>query len=138
MWLYYGNPLFSCTSLFKTNKPIIYHSDATLKLLMITIFLICGIGIKTSRKYWEKVLNKATLHLSSSDWRNNSVINHYKNIFQLCKVLEYGPCIDIEKKWYRKKKETLQLLFLAVEWERKGGDIAVETCEILNELGIKL
>ena len=121
----------------KTNKPIIYHSDATFEIIDdYYIFDLWNWNKKQAENIEKKVLNKATLHLSSSDWRNNSVINHYKISSSLCKVLEYGPCIDIEKIDIE-KKETLQLLFLAVEWERKGGDIAVETCEILNELGIK-
>ena len=31
----------------------------------------------------------------------------------------------------------LHILFLGVDWERKGGDIALKTCKLLNDNGIK-
>src|SRR5205085_123986 len=37
----------------------------------------------------------------------------------------------------RKKSEQCRLLFLAVQWTRKGGDIAFETLLKLEELGIQ-
>ena len=36
-----------------------------------------------------------------------------------------------------KNKDELNLLFLGVDWKRKGGDKAVSVCKKLNEMGIK-
>lgn len=121
----------------KTDKPIIYHSDATFEIVY-NYYIPClwDWNRRQAENIEKKTLNKTSYHLSSSNWRNNSVNNHYKIPSSICKVLEYGPCIDI-KRIEKTKKKVLQLLFFGVEWERKGGDIAVETCRILNDMGIE-
>lgn len=51
----------------------------------------------------------------------------------------YHTRLDIEKKARQRRKERyreLKLLFIGVDWIRKGGAIAVQTVKILNELGI--
>jgi glycosyltransferase involved in cell wall biosynthesis len=123
----------------KTDKPIVYHSDCTFELADgYYLKKMFNWNVKQAEEIELESLKKVKFHISSSDWRQNSVINHYNISDHKCFVLEYGPCIEIEtlsKDFY--KEETLHLLFMAVEWNRKGGDIAVETCNILNSKGIK-
>lgn len=123
----------------KTNKPIIYHSDATFDIINnYYIHNLWDWNKKQAENIEKTTLNKVSLHFSSSDWRQESVINHYKIPASICKVLEYGSCLDIATtERIRQINAPLQLLFFGVEWKRKGGDIAVEVCRILNEMGIK-
>lgn len=122
----------------KTNKPIIYHSDATFEIIdEYYIHNLWDWNKRQAENIEVGALKNASLHLSSSNWRNDSVINHYKINPSKCRVLEYGPCLDIANTTKIKEKSSvLQLLFFGVEWGRKGGDIAVETCRLLNEKGV--
>lgn len=122
-----------------TSKPIIYHSDATFELANnYYMHNMYRWNAKQGERMEQIALNKVKYHLSSSDWRQRSVINHYKIDSTLCEVLEYGPCIDkIEFKRTYENKKCLNLLFIGVDWIRKGGKIAVETTNILNKMGIK-
>ena len=53
-------------------------------------------------------------------------------------VLEFGANITTQSyNKSQKKDQALHILFLGVDWQRKGGDIAIETCKILNAQGIK-
>lgn len=123
----------------KIKKPIIYHSDAT--------FELANNYYLHNMPHWNEcqaerietmALNNSLWHLSSSSWRENSVINHYGIERKKCFVLEYGSCIDTGGiRRIPLNDGTLRLLFMGVNWERKGGEIAVETTKILNARGIR-
>lgn len=123
----------------KTTKPIIYHSDATFELANNYYYHnVMKWNARQGEKIEKESLFNTTYHLSSSAWRDKSVREHYAIPAEKCFVLEYGPCIDIDKIHHVFSTDgVLRLLFLGVEWKRKGGEIAVETCRLLNERGIK-
>ncbi len=131
---YFDVPAFG-----KINKPIIYHSDATFELANnYYLHNMPEWNRKQAEKIEQMALDNSTWHLSSSTWRENSVVNHYGIDRSRCVVLEYGSCIDT--KGIRRtplNDGTLHLLFMGVDWKRKGGAIAVETADILNQRGIK-
>ena len=123
----------------KTDKPVIYHSDATFELINNYYLHNMYQWNERQAEYMEKTgLNKATLHLSSSAWRQDSIINHYGISAEKCRELEYGPCVETDGiRSHSFGDGILRILFMGVDWERKGGDIAVETVRLLNERGIK-
>ena len=86
----------------------------------------------------EKVtMDKSSEVVLSSEWSAISAINDLKQPSQKIHVIEFGANIsekDIAKRSF-KFDGTLNLLFLGVEWKRKGGDIAVEATKWLNENG---
>lgn len=131
---YFHVPAFS-----KITKPIIYHSDATFELANNYYYHnIVQWNVLQAEEIEKKALKNSAWHLSSSLWREKSVTNHYGIPKEKCAVLEYGTCIDkqnIQPTGYNGK--ILHLLFMGVDWERKGGDIAVETTKLLNQFGIK-
>lgn len=123
----------------KINKPILYHSDATFELA--NNYYIHNMP-KWNQKQAEEIeklaLKHSLWHLSSSTWREFSVINHYGIAKQHCAVLEYGSCVDTNGVRRQPKGDgILRLLFMGVDWERKGGAIAVEATKILNQRGVK-
>lgn len=71
----------------------------------------------------------------SSQWAANSVINDYHQSPSKVHVIEFGANIDdkdiIERKF--SYQGHLHILFLGVDWKRKGGQIAVDACKWLNE-----
>lgn len=80
----------------------------------------------------------------SSDWAAQSAIKHYNADPSKVKVIPFGANIeseysfsDVEKMIKLRSQDICKILFLAVEWERKGGDIVLETVIELNKLGLK-
>ncbi len=135
---------FSSPQLFclHTYKPIIYLTDATFQCLYDYYGPFSNFfksNVKEGNLIEKAALNKASHIVYSSNWAKNSAINDYGIAEEKISVIEFGANIDekdiIEP--INEKKKVLHLLFLGVEWKRKGGDIAVETCRILNEKGVR-
>jgi len=86
-------------------------------------------------------LNKASAAIYSSTWAARSAIEDYGTDPAKVHVVPFGPNLDDppapEVALARQPSPRCRLLFLAVEWARKGGDIAFETLLKLEELGIE-
>jgi glycosyltransferase involved in cell wall biosynthesis len=89
----------------------------------------------------ELALKKASLVLNPSEWAAQSVIEDYHTDPQKVHVLPYGANMDnpppVELIQKKKKSDRCRLLFVGVDWQRKGGDIAFETLLKLEEMGIR-
>lgn len=124
---------------FKTSVPIIYHSDSTFDLANdYYLHNLPKWHIRQGNYIEQKALDNCAYHLSSSDWRNNSIKEKYSQKSNKCFVLEYGPCVeDVNLNYHYRHNSELRIFFSGVAWSRKGGEIAVDTVRLLNERGIK-
>lgn len=123
----------------KTDKPIIYYSDATAHVMVDYYWKNChSLSVKMACYLEKKASQKALINLRSSQWAINSVINDCKCPASHCVVLEFGANMDSSDiiPVIPYESGQLRILFSGVEWERKGGDIAVETVKILRKKGI--
>lgn len=123
----------------KTDKPIIYYSDATAHIMIDYYWKECHpLSVKMACYLEKKASQKAFINLRSSKWAINSVIQDCKCPSSHSLVLEFGANIDASdiKPIIPYEKGQLRVLFSGVDWERKGGDIAVETVKILRNKGI--
>lgn len=137
--------LFSpgCTAIYKlkTDKPIIYLADATFKAIYNyydELSNLFSFNITEGNKIEKKALTKATHIIHASDWAKQSAVKDYGISPNKISIIEFGA--NITRPYIHKikdKEDTLHLLFLGVDWKRKGGDIAIETSKILNDQGIK-
>ena len=128
----------------ETNKPIIYLTDASFK--QIYNYYECfsnfsKMNVKQSNLIHQKAYEKAWRIIVSSNWAKNSLVNDYCINTRKVEVIEFGANIDnIMSQDVATDSENmttcLNILFLGVDWIRKGGDIAVETVKFLNEMGI--
>lgn len=131
----------SSTALYslKTDIPIIYLSDATFARMVNFYFHnLSSTGIKQGNKIEQTALDKASEVIVSSQWSYDSVLNDYHQPASKVHVIEFGANIDDEdiiRKDFHYNGH-LDLLFLGVDWKRKGGQIAVDACRYLNEVGI--
>lgn len=90
-------------------------------------------------------LSNAALSVFSSEWAAQSAINNYKVDKKNVVVVPLGANLtqapSKEEILTAVTKRTLaqecRLLFIGVEWQRKGGDLVVETALALREKGIK-
>lgn len=129
------------TTFMKTNKPIIYYTDTTFKLMINYYWFHQSKWIvKQGNLLEEKAIKNSYINIRSSKWAADSVLKDYGGNPKRNFILEFGANIDdkdiVPCKPY-KNTEVLNILFSGVDWERKGGDIAVKTVQLLNQKGIK-
>lgn len=128
----------SVLSSLKMNTPIIYLSDATFASMIGYYFLnLSSWAIKQGNQVEQRAMDNASSIIVSSDWARNSAIKDYHQSPAKVHMVEFGANLDdkdiIEKHY--SYDGTLHLLFLGVDWQRKGGDLAVAACKYLNEHG---
>lgn len=126
----------------KTEKPIIYITDATFPAMIdyYPDFSNLYKFNQDSAIWFEKeVAKKAAAIIYSSDWAAKSSAEDLNTLKDKIHVIEFGANID-DKDVVENVATShggLDLLFLGVDWNRKGGDLAVKTVKVLNEMGIK-
>ena len=102
---------------------------------------LIGIEIFDASEYIEnKSLNKTHVRIYASEWAANHVINHYKMPKDKTFVVPFGANINDHIPIFNSAKlkdPICRLLFLGVDWKRKGGDIAYDTLVHLNNKGIE-
>ncbi|MFK5854591.1 MAG: glycosyltransferase family 4 protein [Bacteroidota bacterium] len=130
-------------SMLKTDVPIIYFSDTTFKLLynyydwfsnFMRISEIEGNSIE------RRAIKKSAITILSSEWAANSAIEYYNAPRDKVHVIPFGPNVDNipakAKSLTAKDSNKCKLLFIGVEWERKGGQIAFNTLVELKKMGL--
>jgi glycosyltransferase involved in cell wall biosynthesis len=127
----------------ETDIPIVYVSDATFTLMreVYPIFSSMPPAAVEAEQFFERTaLDRARLVLFPSLWAARSAIDDYGTTKDKVRVIPFGANLDREpdRQAVVKKKisDTVKILFLAKEWERKGGAIALETLKSLEDMGI--
>jgi glycosyltransferase involved in cell wall biosynthesis len=147
-----GDVLFSPGTLaishLETDIPITFCSDASLAILLdfypsysrLSPFLR-----RTAERSEELALAQATLAIYPSDWAARSAIEHYGLPASRVAVLPFGANLGAANTesevhdWIAARDfKTIRLLFVGREWERKGGDLVVQTARCLIESGMRV
>ena len=126
-----------------TNIPIIYFGDATYKVYSETYkkeFRHLNSFSRWEGNHLEKLaLKKSSIIIFTSNWAKRSAIDDYDVSPDKVEVMHMGANIDRTPDcaiiFDKEKNKELTLLFLSVDWERKGGPIAFDTLKHLNEFG---
>lgn len=128
-----------------TDIPIIYQSDTS--FAQISDYYesykgLSGYSKKVSENIEQIAIDKSLFQVYSSRWAANFVIKHYGANSQNVKVIPYGANIefvpDPERIKSRKYDGQINILFLGVDWQRKGGNIALEAFKRLVSLGLNV
>ena len=92
----------------------------------------------------QTAIDRASFAVYASSWAANAVNKSYKTSKGKVQVIEFGANLPIEHDLndivaFNKRRLESQcvLLFIGVDWERKGGACAFEAAKLLNEQGIK-
>jgi glycosyltransferase involved in cell wall biosynthesis len=127
-----------------TSIPIVYVSDATFSLVkdIYPIFSNLSDDALRSEEFFEQsMIMKSSLLAYPSHWAAQSALRNYEAEPAKVRVVPFGANLnsvpDVKGIAHRKIGEQVNLLFLAKEWERKGGPIAVETLKDLLAKDIK-
>lgn len=131
-----------CTStvqpFLKFTGPNIYMSDAIFSLMNGFYFKNMNkTCIKNGNYLEKKTMQNASAVIFSSDWAKEGAIKDYKIDENKIFVVPFGANIDIseiEDKGKIVEDSTIHILFIGVDWTRKGGDTAVKTVYLLNKM----
>jgi glycosyltransferase involved in cell wall biosynthesis len=134
-------------SLLDTQKPKVIYTDATFAGMLGFYDNFSRLSNETLEHghYLEKrALDSSKLAIYSSDWAAKTAIDHYNIDQDKVKVVPFGANIesnrnldDIKNIVIGRSTRECHLLFMAVDWHRKGGDLAIRIAEKLNLLGLK-
>lgn len=124
------------------NIPIIYMTDATFQQLQGYYSYFSNLpayNIKQGIELDKKAFQKAAHCMLASEWNKLSAVNDYGIDAGKISVIPCGANLDTipsAGELNRASSGKCRLLFLGVEWERKGGDIALQTFRLLKQKGI--
>lgn len=131
----------------RTEKPIAFWGDATFAGLLgfyPRYSNLCAETIRGGNRAEQLALSKCRLAIYSSEWAANTAIEHYDVDPAKVKVVPFGANIsanrdlqDIHTILQDKRFDVCRLLFIGVDWIRKGGDTAIEVAGQLNDRGIR-
>lgn len=131
-------------SYLKTDKHKVFYTDATFVQMINYYNYFSNLSDKYIQEgmFTEQLgLDTCSLAIYSSQWAADSAIKDYNANPQKVKVVPFGtnltntqPSFDEIKNIVVERNQSIcKILFLAVEWERKGGDIVIDTVKYLNE-----
>jgi glycosyltransferase involved in cell wall biosynthesis len=105
---------------------------------------LCKESIQHLKALDQLALDRCKLAIFSSDWAAQKAIVTYQVDPIKVKVVPYGANFDCDRTQddikniiESRSRDVCKLLFLGVDWIRKGGNIALEVAKALNTSGIK-
>lgn len=113
---------------------VLYYTDATFNnMLNYYAHGLSRLAQKQGDKIHKDAMTNATHNLFASEWAINSAINYYGIPAEKCHLARVGANVDTSDFKKKLEEDTINLLFVGVEWGRKGGDIAVECIRYLTK-----
>ncbi len=139
-------PNSMCLCYLKDEKPSVFYADATYGGMEGFYPNFTNVSVRTSKNgnFHEKMaLDTCTRAIYASQWARQTAIDCYGIDGAKLDVVNFGANVDssydeaqimrlAEKRW---EKEEKCLLFVGVEWERKGGPKVLEAVRILTGRG---
>lgn len=127
-----------------TSTPIIYMSDASPAALFgYYSHNLANFNMRQANEMEKRALDKCAAIIYGSEWAKQIAVKEYSQQKDKIHVLELGANIDerdinavTSMKKIKDYDGLLNILFIGVDWQRKGGETAVEATRILNEHGI--
>lgn len=137
------SPLINPIAYLDINKPIVLWTDAlyaaTLGFYPLSQFHSAN-TIQAANTITRECLARCTLAIFSSEWAANSAVELYGTSREKVKVVPFGANIDVYPNFdeikniiAQRSKQKIQIVFLAKNWERKGGDIVVKVAHALHK-----
>jgi glycosyltransferase involved in cell wall biosynthesis len=128
------------------DQPIVFWADATFANLIDfypEYSNLCKESLQNAYSVQSTSLQKSRLAIYSSDWAAQTAISYYHTDPEKVKVVPFGANVETRKSIDEIKSliesrpfNKCKLLFLGVDWFRKGGDIALEVAKHLNQSGL--
>jgi glycosyltransferase involved in cell wall biosynthesis len=132
------------TALLQTDIPVVLVDDTTFPLLYNydpNWFDIHPLSRREMQHLQHLAVHKASMLIYSSAWAARSAVDQYHVDREKIHIVPFGanfeepPAREVALS-RKKSSQRCRLLLVGVNWDRKGGDIAVETLLKLEEMGI--
>jgi len=127
----------------ETDIPVVVVEDGTFALLLNYYPQYTGLLTRSVRRMHAVTkigISKASALIYSSTWAAQSAIDDYHAAPQNVHVVPMGANFDDppdrEVIQFKRKSAICKLLFVGVDWLRKGGEIAFETLLALHQMGV--
>jgi len=130
----------ACIAFLKTDRPVVYYSDATWSVIHDYYLAYSNVPART-RRWGERLeqlaLDRASLSLFASHWARDSAVRHYGVDADRAHTVYVGANIDEPPRQPARTRPEgrLRMLFVGVHWERKGGELARDALIDLLERG---
>ena len=130
----------------KTKIPIVFWTDATFDG-MVDFYPeftnLCDRTLRDGHRMEQAALSSCRLAIYASEWAAKTAIENYEVDDKKIKVVPFGANTDCAPSTSELKEllairsaGIFKLLFVGVDWERKGGDNAFTVASMLNERGL--
>ena len=130
----------------QTEKPIVFWADATFDG-MINFYPeftnLCDETIRNGHRMEQAALSNCRLAVYSSEWAAQTAITNYVVDSRKVKVVPYGANLprfssaeEVKQAITSRGGGACKLLFVGVDWYRKGGDKALLVTSRLNQMGL--
>ncbi len=141
-----GTPPFT---LLECAEPIVFFTDAVFHLMLGyyggNLDRLSQGAIRRGTWQEETALERCTIGVYASNWAAETARKYTRP--DKIRVVPFGASMQIDHdleavcQWAEERSSRMasecQLLFIGVDWSRKGGAIAVETAQLLNEMGVR-
>ena len=134
-------------SLLDSKKPKVFYTDATFVGMLDFYPAFTGLSRESIRigNYLDQcALDSSTLAIFSSEWAAQTAIDFYSADPKKIQVIPFGANLSSKKSFQeiqhiisKRSKIECNILFMAVQWNRKGGELALNIVRKLNILGLK-
>ncbi len=128
-------------------QPIVFWVDANFAGMLDFYPENSGLsseGIRKGHRQEQAALTNCSLAIYASEWAAETARKNYQVDPQKIKVVPFGanfPCNrtqeDISSILQRKSADKCNLLFFGIDWDRKGGNVALAVTKELNNQGLK-
>jgi len=130
----------------ETPHPIVFWSDATFAGMLDFyphLTKLVERSIRHGHEAERRALERAAMGIYSSDWAARSAVDDYGMDPARIQVVPFGANLshvpepaDVERFVEQRPTDRCRLLLIGIDWERKGGDVAVDIAAGLNNRGL--
>ncbi len=135
-------------SYLETDTPTCICADAPFSAMREYYASFSRLGpkqVELAERLEKRVLERASLAIYPSKWAAQSAIHHYGLPPEKVAVIPFGANAgrgnqrEIVHRWIAERpRDELRLLFVGLEWERKGGPIVLEAIQWLEKRGFRV
>ena len=128
------------------DQPIVFWTDATFAGMIDfypTFSNMCKRTIRNGNIVEASALKKCKLAIYSSEWAAETAKNYYKIDPSKVKVVPFGANVehdtsfdDLREIVSSRRSNKCKLSFIALDWSRKGGNLALAVVKELNRMGL--
>lgn len=127
-------------------QPLVFWTDATFAAMRgfyPEYSNLAPISIRGAERLERAAIDRADLVVYASDWAAASAIEHYDADPAKVKVVPFGANLDPEVEREdaaqaidTRSSDRCKLLFVGIDWKRKGADVAVAVARDLNRANV--